>query len=66
MPVSADRVALPREVGLALRSGRLHRETALVPPEVGTRSVALVDAVAGGSASELLTHLDDLAAVWGS
>ncbi|OFE14981.1 hypothetical protein BA895_07495 [Humibacillus sp. DSM 29435] len=66
VPVSADRVALPREVGLALRSGRLHRDTVLVPPEVTTRAVSLTDAVAGGSASELLTHLDELAAVWGA
>ncbi|MEO6999082.1 MAG: helicase-associated domain-containing protein [Terracoccus sp.] len=66
VPVSADRVALPREVGLALRSGRLHREAVLTPPAVTTRPVSLVDAVAGGSASELLTHLDELAAVWGA
>ena len=27
VPVSTDRVALPREVGLVLREGRLHRST---------------------------------------
>ncbi|MGO4599095.1 helicase-associated domain-containing protein [Terrabacter sp. 2RAF25] len=66
VPVSADRVALPREVGLALRGGRLHRAPELTPPAVEARSVSLVDAAAGGAASECLTHLDELAAAWGA
>ncbi|MBB2986070.1 helicase-associated domain-containing protein [Terracoccus luteus] len=64
VPVAADRVALPREVGLALRNGRLHRETRLRPPALEARSVTLVDAVAGGAAGETLTHLDELVAAW--
>ncbi|MFM6849656.1 MAG: helicase-associated domain-containing protein, partial [Terrabacter sp.] len=66
VPVSADRVALPREVGLVLRDGRLHRAAELTPPAVEARSVSLVDAAAGGAASECLTHLDELAAAWGA
>ena len=66
VPVAADRVALPREVGLVLRDGRLHRRLELTPPPVETRSVSLVDAAAGGAASECLTHLDELAAAWGA
>jgi hypothetical protein len=66
VPVSADRVALPREVGLVLREGRLHRAPELTPPVVEARTVSLVDAAAGGAASECLTHLDELAAAWGA
>ncbi len=66
VPVAADRVALPREVGLALRGGRLHREALLRPPTLEARPVTLVDAVAGGAAGETLTHLDELVAAWGA
>ncbi|MCU1536885.1 MAG: hypothetical protein JWP82_1236, partial [Humibacillus sp.] len=66
VPVSVDRVALPREVGLVLRSGRLHRDPELEPPALTSREVALVDDAAGGAASELLTQVDELAALWGA
>ena len=66
VPVSTDRVALPREVGLVLRQGRLHRSPELTPPDIEARPVSLVDAAAGGAASECLTHLDELAATWGA
>ena len=66
VPVSADRVALPREVGLVLRGGRLHRSAELTPPDIESRAVSLVDAAAGGAASECLTHVDELAAAWGA
>ncbi len=66
VPVSADRVALPREVGLVLRGGRLHRAPELTPPVVEAHTVSLVDAAAGGAASECLTHVDELAAAWGA
>jgi hypothetical protein len=66
VPVSTDRVALPREVGLVLRAGRLHRTTELTPPPVESRQVSLVEAAAGGAASECLTHVDELAATWGA
>ncbi|MEO7448980.1 MAG: hypothetical protein ABI336_11970, partial [Humibacillus sp.] len=63
VPVSVDRVTLPREVGLVLRSGRLHRGPELEPPTLEAREVSLVDAAAGGAASELLTQIDELAAL---
>ena len=66
LPVSVDRVTLPREVGLVLREGRLHRTPELDPPELQSRQASLVDAAAGGSASELLTQIDELAAMWGA
>jgi hypothetical protein len=66
VPVSTDRVALPREVGLVLREGRLHRSLELAPPDIEARAVSLVDAAAGGAASECLTHVDELAAAWGA
>ncbi len=68
VPTADDRVALPREVGLALRGGRLHRELQLEPPAAPTssRPQTLVDAAAGGQAAELLSHLDELAEEWGA
>lgn len=68
VPISSERVSLPREVGLILRGGRLHRTTRLHPPELRGRdgSGRVVDAVAGGAASELLAHVDELTTMWGS
>jgi len=65
--LSADHVALPREVALRLRGGRLHRETALTAPELGVSAYqqSSVDAAAGGQASELLGLVDEIAADWG-
>jgi len=62
-----EHVALPREVALSLRGGRLHRETALTAPSltVTAHEQASVDAAAGGQASELLGLVDELAADWG-
>ncbi len=66
-PVSADRVVLPREVGLALRGGRLHRELRLTAPEPITSVVGVeaVDAVAGGQVSDLLALVEEVAERWG-
>ncbi len=65
--LSADHVALPREVGLRLRGGRLHRESTLTAPDLGVTAHAQssVDAAAGGQASELLGLVDEIAADWG-
>ncbi len=65
--LSADHVALPREVALRLRGDRLHRETALTAPNlsVTAHEQSSVDAAAGGQASELLGLVDDVAADWG-
>jgi hypothetical protein len=65
--LSGDHVALPREVALRLRGGRLHRETALTAPKltVTAHEQSSVDDAAGGQASELLGLVDELAADWG-
>lgn len=65
--LSGEEVALPREIGLRLRGGRLHRETALTAPPVTVTAYeqSSVDAAAGGQASELLGLVDELAASWG-
>jgi hypothetical protein len=62
-----DRVALPREVALRLRGGKLHREPALTAPKLAVtpHEESSVDAAAGGQASELLGLVDELAADWG-
>ena len=62
-----EQVVLPREVGLALRGGRLHRETALEPPtaEGPSRPADAVAAAAGQQVSDLLALIDELAAEWG-
>ena len=67
VPVEQGRVALPREVGLALRDGRLHREPGLrEPASAGTaRDPADVDRAAGAQVSDLLLFVDELAAAWG-
>ena len=63
----AGHVVLPREVGLALRGGRLHREVTPVPPAARTvmRSPESVDAAAGSAAAELLRLVDELLQSWG-
>jgi hypothetical protein len=65
--LSGDHVALPREVALRLRGGRLHRETALTAPKLtfSAHEQSSVDDAAGGQASELLGLVDELAADWG-
>ncbi len=58
----AGHVVLPREVGLALRGGRVHREVTPSPPTPTTveRLAATVDASAGSAAAELLRLVDEL------
>ncbi len=65
--LSGEHVALPREVALRLRTGRLHRETALNAPKLTVTNYeqSSVDDAAGGQASELLGLVDELAADWG-
>lgn len=61
-------VALPREVGIALRGGRTTREPAdAVPPlATGEREGALVDRAAAGAAFELVRHVELLLEHWGT
>ena len=65
--LSADHVALPREVALRLRGDRLHRDTALTAPhlKVTAHQQSSVDGAAGEQASELLGLVDEIAADWG-
>lgn len=67
LSVSSEQVVLPREVGLRLRGGRVHRELLLEPPTVAGREhdPAAVDAAAGQQVSDLLVLVDELAAEWG-
>ena len=67
LSVSSDQVCLPREVGLRLRGGRLHRELLLEPPSLtGSKHDAdVVAAAAGQQVSDLLVLDDELAAEWG-
>lgn len=67
LTVSADQVCLPREAGLRLRGGRVHRELVLTPPALsgGQRDPDSVDAGAGQQVSDLLALVDELAAEWG-
>ncbi len=62
----AGHVVLPREVGLALRGGHLHREAVSAPPVPVTvdRSVDAVDASAGSAAADLLRLVDELLQAW--
>ncbi len=65
--VGDGQACLPREVGLALRHGRVVRDPRLHPPELGGRTVdaAAVDAAAGQQVSDLLVLVDELGAAWG-
>ncbi|GAA4360346.1 helicase C-terminal domain-containing protein [Angustibacter luteus] len=62
-----DHVVLPREVGLHLRGGRVHRDVQPEPPAIAAseRAPRLVDAAAGGAASDLLRLVAELGELWG-
>lgn len=64
--VAADQVALPREVAMVVREGRVHRATALLPRAATgpQRPVESVDGAAGGAASEVLALIDELIDGW--
>lgn len=59
-------LALPREVALHLRDGRLHRTSAAVPPALEQEPIGqdAADTAAGGAAGELLALIDDVAQEW--
>jgi hypothetical protein len=65
--LSGDHVALPREVALRLRGGRLYKGTELTAPHltVMAHEQSSVDDAAGAQASELLALVDELATDWG-
>ena len=64
----AGHVVLPREVGLALRGGRVHREPGIEPPPlvVSQRSPRVVDNAAAGNAAEVVRLVEALGDLWGS
>lgn len=64
--LGADQVALPREVGLLLRRGRLYRDAELTAPQPGARQIdaAVVDAASGAQAVDLVGRVEELAARW--
>ena len=64
----AGHVVLPREVGLALRGGRVHREPATEPPAlvVSQRSTRVVDNAAAGNAAEVVRLVEALGDLWGA
>ncbi|MFW5471449.1 helicase-associated domain-containing protein [Knoellia sp. CPCC 206435] len=64
--VAADQVALPREVAMVLREGRVHRQPQLDPPPLDgpQRDGDAVDAAAGSAASAVLALLDELLDSW--
>lgn len=65
--VDDDHVVLPRQVALALRTGRLHRHPAVDAPRVATTHVAqeVVDAAAGGRAGDLVVLVTEIVDRWG-
>ena len=64
--VAADQIAVPREVAMVLREGRVHRVPQLDPPSVDgpQRDGEAVDAAAGAAASAVLALLDELLDSW--
>ena len=60
-------VVLPRQVALELRGGRLHRQSAVEPPEIEHADVdqEVVDAAAGGRAGDLLVLVTEVVDTWG-
>ncbi|GII79607.1 hypothetical protein Sru01_45890 [Sphaerisporangium rufum] len=62
-----ESVVLPREVGLALRGGRVHRDLSPCPPApAGTaRDPALADRTAAGQAFTFVRTVEELCERWG-
>lgn len=60
--VDAQTVALPRQVGLRLRGGRLYAKGELEPPPLNgtSRDPALVDRTAAGTALEFVRRIEQL------
>ena len=63
----SESVALPREVGLYLRRGRVHRDLAVVPPvlEGTVRDQKLADRTAAGQAFAFVRATEELCERWG-
>jgi hypothetical protein len=63
---NSQTVALPREVALQLRGGRLHREVAETPPDlvVQPHDPAITDRTAAGQAYTAVSRLEELLDAW--
>ncbi|WP_158882054.1 helicase-associated domain-containing protein [Amycolatopsis anabasis] len=61
-----ETVELPREVGVAVRGGRIFAESALTEPELPTNphQTSTVDEAAAGEAMEFLRQLESLLTAW--
>jgi hypothetical protein len=68
LPRDTRHLAVPREVGLALRGGRTTRDGVGEPPPLATaeRSARLVDRAAAGAAYELVHRIELLLDHWGN
>lgn len=66
VPAGPQTVVLPRELGLALRGGRVHRDLEPTPPEVGAtaRDPQAVDAAAAGAAFTAVRQVEELLEMW--
>lgn len=63
--LDGDDAVIPREVGLALRDGRIYEHALEAPADVApTRTLADVDAAAGGEVLELLWRVEELGRLW--
>lgn len=60
-------VVLPREIGLALRGGRVHRTADVAPPRLAVtpRPARRVASTAAGAAAEAVRLVDQLGQLWG-
>jgi hypothetical protein len=63
----AGHVVLPREIGLALRGGRVHRSPDVAPPPLPMRDrpAAQVDGTAAGAAAEAVRLVEEAGRLWG-
>jgi len=63
----AGHVVLPREVGLALRAGRVHRSPDVNPPALAqtARTARVVTSTAAGAAAEAVRLVERLGELWG-
>ncbi|AQZ68354.1 probable DNA-binding protein [[Actinomadura] parvosata subsp. kistnae] len=61
-----ESVTLPREVGLFLRGGRVHRDLLAVPPPLtgATRDTSLADRTAAGQAFSFVRAVEELCERW--
>ncbi|MEV0623621.1 helicase C-terminal domain-containing protein [Nonomuraea sp. NPDC050404] len=64
--IGEESVTLPREVGLYLRGGRVHRDLLAVPPplEGAARDSALADRTAAGQAFSFVRSVEELCERW--